>query len=69
VAKTAKWGASVFVVLSKYCLGDQMTWVGHVGHITERENTYRIFVGKPKGKRQFGKTRPSCKDCVNVDLK
>jgi len=40
-----------------------------VGHITEKENTYRIFGGKPEGKRPLGKTRPSCKDSVNVDHK
>jgi hypothetical protein len=26
-------------------------WVGHVARIREKRDTYRLFVGKPEGKR------------------
>jgi hypothetical protein len=26
----------------------RMRWVGHVAHIEEKKNAYRIFVGKPE---------------------
>jgi hypothetical protein len=28
-----------------------MRWAGHVVHMREMRNVYKIFVGKPKGKR------------------
>jgi hypothetical protein len=32
---------------------------GHVGCMGDRRGLYRVLVGKPKGKRQFG--TPRCK--------
>jgi hypothetical protein len=29
----------------------RMRWAGHVAHIWEKMNKYRILVGKPEGKR------------------
>jgi hypothetical protein len=29
----------------------RMRWVGHVAHVEEIRNAYRILVGKPKGER------------------
>jgi len=29
----------------------RMGWVGHVAHIVEMRNAYKILVGKPEGKR------------------
>jgi hypothetical protein len=46
-----------------------MRWVGHVAHMEEKENTYRIFVGKPEGKRPLGRTTPTSKYNDKVDLK
>jgi hypothetical protein len=28
-----------------------MRWIGHVARIGEKRNAYKIFVGKPEGKR------------------
>jgi hypothetical protein len=28
-----------------------MRWVGHVAHIGQMRNVYKIFVGKPDGKK------------------
>jgi hypothetical protein len=33
----------------------RMRWAGHVAHIGEKRNTYRISVGKPEGKRTLGR--------------
>jgi len=32
-----------------------MGWAGHVAHMGERRGLYRVLVGKPEGKRPFGK--------------
>jgi hypothetical protein len=32
-----------------------MRWVVHVARVGERRGVYRVFVGKPKGKRPLGK--------------
>jgi hypothetical protein len=33
----------------------RMRWAGHVARMGEKENAYRIIVGKPEGKRPLGK--------------
>jgi hypothetical protein len=30
-----------------------MRWAGHVAHMGEKRNAYRILVGKPEGKRPY----------------
>jgi hypothetical protein len=37
----------------------RMKWVGHVACMGERTGVYRVWVGKPEGKRALG--RPSCR--------
>ena len=37
----------------------RMRWAGHVVRMGERRGVYRVLVGKPEGKRRFGRT------CVN----
>ena len=46
----------------------RMRWAVHVARIGERKDVYRVFVGKPEGKRPFG--RPKCRweDNVKMDL-
>jgi len=41
---------------------------GHVERMGERRGVYRVLVGKPEGKRQFG--RPTCRweDDIKMDL-
>jgi hypothetical protein len=34
-----------------------MRWAGHVARIEEKRNTYRLLVGKPKGKGPLGRPR------------
>jgi hypothetical protein len=33
-----------------------------------KRNTYRLLVGKPEGKRQLGRPRPSWVDNIKIDL-
>jgi hypothetical protein len=35
----------------------RMRWIGHVGHIREPRNAYRILVGKPEGKKPLGRPK------------
>jgi hypothetical protein len=35
----------------------RMRWAGHVAHMREKRNAYRIFEGKPEGKRPLGRPR------------
>jgi hypothetical protein len=35
----------------------RMRWAGHVALAGERRGIYRVWVGKPKGKRPLGKPR------------
>jgi hypothetical protein len=37
----------------------RMRWAGHVARMGEKRNTYRLLVGKPKGKMQLGGPRHS----------
>jgi hypothetical protein len=34
-----------------------MRWTGHVAHMAETRNSYKMLVEKPEGKRQLGKNR------------
>jgi hypothetical protein len=35
----------------------RMRCAGHVARMGEKRNAYRIFVGKPEGKREIGRPR------------
>jgi len=45
-----------------------MRWAGHVARAGDMRSVYRVLVGKPEGKRQFG--RPMCRweDKFKMDL-
>ena len=34
-----------------------MRWAGHVARMGEERGVYRVFVGKPEGKRPLGRPR------------
>ena len=42
-------------------------WVGHVARM-ERRSVYRDLVGKPEGKRPFGKPKCKWEDNIKMDL-
>jgi hypothetical protein len=46
----------------------RMRWAGHVMHMGEKRGVYRVLVGKPKGKRLFGRPRHRWEDNIKMDL-
>jgi hypothetical protein len=46
----------------------RMTWAGHVARIREKSNAYRLFVGKPEGKKPLGRPRRRWVDNIGMDL-
>ena len=46
----------------------RMRCVGHVARIGERRGVYRVLVGKPKGKRPFGRPKLRWEDNIKMDL-
>jgi hypothetical protein len=45
-----------------------MRWVGQVARIADRSGVCRVLVGKPKGKRPFGRPRRRWEDNIKLDL-
>ena len=46
----------------------RMGWVGHVVCMGESRSVYRILMGKPDGRRPFGRTRCRWEDNIKMDL-
>jgi hypothetical protein len=44
-------------------------WAGHVAHIEERRNAYRVWVEKPAGKRPPERPRCGLEDHIKMDLR
>jgi hypothetical protein len=47
----------------------RIRWVGYVASIGGIGNSYKIFVGKPEGKRPLGRPRRRCDDNIRMDLR
>ena len=47
----------------------RLRWAGHVGHMEQSRNTYRVLVGKLEGKRPFGMPRHRWEDNIKMDLR
>jgi hypothetical protein len=45
-----------------------MRWEGHAARMGEKKKPCRLLVGKPKEKRQLGRTRHGWVDNIKVDL-
>jgi hypothetical protein len=58
-------GTKNLVVLFK---ARRMRWAGHVARIEERRNAYRLWVGKPEGKRPLGRPTRRWLDNIRMDL-
>jgi hypothetical protein len=46
----------------------RMRWAWHVARMGEKLNAYRIFVGKPEGKRTLGRPRRRWVGNIKMDL-
>ena len=47
----------------------RLRWARHVAHMGERRGAYRIFVGKPKGRKPLGRLRRRREDNVKMELR
>jgi hypothetical protein len=47
----------------------RMRWAGHVAHLGEGKVVYRVFVGKPEGRRPLGRPRRRWEDNIRMDLR
>jgi hypothetical protein len=47
----------------------RMRWAVHVACMEEKMNAYRIWVGKPEGKRLLGRPRRKWEDNIKMDLR
>ena len=43
-------------------------WAGHVVHMGEKRGVYRVLVGKPEGKRPYGRPRRRWEDNIKMEL-
>ena len=46
----------------------RMRWAGHVAHVGERRDIYRVLVGKPEGKRPLGRPRHRWEHNIKLNL-
>jgi len=46
----------------------RMRWAGHVAHMGEEREVYRVLVGKPEGKRPLGRLRRRWVDNIRMAL-
>ena len=46
----------------------KIRWVGHVARMGESRGAYRVLVGKPEGKRPFGRPRLRWEDNIKMGL-
>jgi hypothetical protein len=44
----------------------RMRWTGHVARMGKKRNAYRSLVGKSKGKRSLGRSRPRWEDRTDL---
>jgi hypothetical protein len=46
----------------------RMRWAGHVARMGEGRGAYRVLVGRPEGRRPFGRPRRRWEDNIKMDL-
>jgi hypothetical protein len=47
----------------------RMKWAGHVAHMEEGRDVYRVLIGKPESKRPLGIPRHRWEDNIKLDLR
>jgi hypothetical protein len=47
----------------------RMRWAGHMACMGEGRGVYRVLVGKPDGRRPFGRPRRRWEDNIKIDLR
>jgi hypothetical protein len=66
--EVAQWGASYFFTHPQILLCRRIRWAGHVACMGEERKEYKVLVGKPEGKRPFGRPRRRREDGIRMDL-
>ena len=56
------------MLLTQYCLGNNIEWAGHVVYMGDRRDVYRVLVGKPEGKRPFERPRRRWENKIKMGL-
>jgi hypothetical protein len=46
----------------------RVRWAGHVARMGEKRGSYRIFVGRPEGRRPLGRPRRRWEDNIEMNL-
>jgi hypothetical protein len=46
----------------------RMRWARHLARVLEKRNAYRLFVGKPEGKRPLGRPRRRWVHNIGMDI-
>ena len=46
----------------------RMRWARHIARMEKRRGVYRVWVGKPEGKRPLGRPRRTWEDDIKMDL-
>ena len=47
----------------------RLRWAGHVTHMEQSRNAYRVLEGKPEGKRPLGMPRHRWEDNIKMDFR
>jgi hypothetical protein len=47
----------------------RMRWAGHVAHMGEGRDVYRVLVGRPQRKKPLGRLRHRWEDNIKMDLR
>ena len=47
----------------------RLRWAGHVARMEEGRSAFKIFTGKPTGKRPLGRPRRRWEDNIRMDIK
>ncbi|KAJ4442686.1 hypothetical protein ANN_04275 [Periplaneta americana] len=47
----------------------RLRWAGHVAHMGESRNAYRVLVGRPEGKKPLGRPRRRWEGNIKMDLR
>jgi hypothetical protein len=47
----------------------RMRWAGYVVRMGEERKVYRVWEGKPEGKRPLGRPRRKLEDWIRMDLR
>ena len=56
------------ILIYPYNKTNEMRWAGHVARMGEERGVYRVFVGKPEGRRPLGRPRRRWVDNIKMNL-